>query len=341
MIPSNKEECEALETPLLRSEVDEAAVGTHYLTSFSSRMEAAPGAAGSSDIVIDSDQTMMSTGPMNHPFVRRGVMWLLQVRTAADVLPTIFQALATSGKWSAIGLIGFYLFFVSLWLPFWLFSFVVSEWGIYTLAFFTVFLVGRAIIRLIAFPGSSARVSTEIETEFAKYSVRMLVSSCNSLIDLASAILSTSKSGNQSTNNSGGGGGIGSGIDGVNASFSYYEIPGLWKRAKSYRDRVLGVYLDVLEFLLRPQEGASGTTNNAGSDVTKFGNNTLKGDIGNLSSITVSVQRIVLGRYYCYCTAVYRTPYSLVCLFIFAYFCFWNLQRIHNIPMFILCNVIQ
>ena len=148
------------------------------------------------------------------------------------------------------------------------------------MAFLAIFVVGRAIIRLIAFPGSSARVSTEIETEFAKYSVRMLVSSCNSLIDLASAILSSSKSGNQSTNSGGG-------VDGVNASFSYYEIPGLWKRAKSYRDRVLGVYLDVLIFLLRPEEASEGATSGS-SDATKFGNNRLSGDIGDLSSITVS-----------------------------------------------------
>ena len=291
MISSSEEDSDALETPLLGSNAldgnndninsnnEKGQVGEEFLSPGLSRMEETP--AGGDTTETDQTSTMLSTGPMSNPSVRRGVFWLLQVRTAADALPTIFQAVATSGKLSIIGLIGFYIFFVALWLPFWVFSFVVSEWGIYTLAFLFTFMVGRAIIRLIAFPGSSARVSTEIESEFAKYSVRMLVSSCNSLIDVASAILQTSQSANQSTNPGSGG------IDGVNASFSYYEIPGLWKRAKSYRNRVLGVYLDVLLFLLRPEEEHGP---NASSDTTRFGNNRLKGDIGNLSSITVGSQ---------------------------------------------------
>jgi hypothetical protein len=135
----------------------------------------------------------------------------------------------------------------------------------------TIFLVGRAVIRMIAFPGSSARVSSEIENEFSKYSVRMLLSSTNSLIDLASAINSTATaSGDDSTSNQ---------------SFAYYEIPSLWKRAKSYQDRVLSVYAEVLTYILKDRQDSMA---NSTSDLTKYGNNIPTGDIGDLSGLTVS-----------------------------------------------------
>jgi hypothetical protein len=276
VISSNEESNEELAAPLLLSEVDEFG---EQLSTGLLRMETGAGTVG--NVETDQNSIMLNSGPMSHPTVRHGVFWLLSVRTAADALPTVFQAVATSGKYSIFGFVGFYLFFIALWLPFWLLSFLVYEWGVYSLAFVTVFLVGRAIIRLIAFPGSSQRVSTEIETEFAKYSVRMLISSCNSLIDLGSAIVSTSNSSAQSPNS-----GNGDGSTQNNPSFAYYELPGLWKRAKSYRDRVLGVYSDVLIFLLRRSESpATGPL----SDLTKYGNNLLKGDLGNLSGLTVSL----------------------------------------------------
>lgn len=110
------------------------------------------------------------------------------------------------------------------------------------------------------------RVSSEIEKEFAKYSVKMIVNSANTLIDLAAAINAAGK--------------------GDESSATFYEIATLWKRSKSYRDRVLGVYTDVLSYILNDgQQTSSGSA----PDLTKFGNNRLTGDIGDLSGLTVSL----------------------------------------------------
>jgi hypothetical protein len=92
----------------------------------------------------------------------------------------------------------------------------------------------------------------------------MIQSAANCVIDLCSAILATSPSGSQTT-----------------GTLAYYDVPGLWARAKSYRDRVLGMYLDVLAILY--QEPTVATANSA---ETKYGNNVITGDIGNLLGLT-------------------------------------------------------
>ena len=142
----------------------------------------------------------------------------------------------------------------------------------YTLLIGTIFLVGRSIIRLIAFPGSSQRVSSEIENEFSKYSVRMLISASNSIIDFAEAVSSKNSSGEEPTF--------------TNQTLEYFEISSLWKRSKSYRDRVLGVYAETLHFILNDCQDTLG---NSPSDLTKYGNNKLSGDIGDLSGLTVRI----------------------------------------------------
>ena len=73
----------------------------------------------------------------------------------ADALPGPLQMVVNSGKMSVAVFLGGYLLLIALWFPFWLFSFVVTEWGIYLMAIGTIFLLGRGIIRMIAFPGSS------------------------------------------------------------------------------------------------------------------------------------------------------------------------------------------
>lgn len=217
------------------------------------------------------DSAVFSSGPMENPSVRRVVQRILQIRTVADALPAVFQVILTSGKMSAVVFLGGYLLFLALWFPIYLFSFLVSEIGIYILTICTVFFIGRSVIRLIAFPGSTQRVSSEIEKEFSKYSVRMLVSSSDSILDLGQAIISASKTtGNDSTSNPG---------------FAYYEIPSLWKRAKSYKDRVIAVYAEVLHYIFTEGNDTSGSLP---SDITKYGNNRLSGDIGDLSGLTVS-----------------------------------------------------
>ena len=115
------------------------------------------------------------------------------------------------------------------------------------------------------------RVSSEIEKEFAKYSVRLILAGCNTLIDLASAISAAQQSGSGA-------------IDPRN----FYEIQTLWKRAKNYRDRILAVYADVLSYILHDGQQ---TTDVQDPTLTKYGNNRLSGDIGDLSGLTVRAKK--------------------------------------------------
>ena len=97
----------------------------------------------------------------------------------------------------------------------------------------------------------------------------MMINAANSLIDLASAISAAGR--------------------GEDSSAAYYEIASLWKRSKSFRDRVLGVYADVLSYILNDGQQ---TSNSSGSGLTKYGNNRLSGDIGDLTGLTVSTSWI-------------------------------------------------
>lgn len=188
---------------------------------------------------------------------------IVQMPTVADSLPFVFNTIVTEGKMSALAFIGVYLVILLLWLPFWLLTFVLHETGVYVLLVATVFTLGRVLIRLIAFPGSSHRVSGEIEVEFARYSVRMLEVGTSCLIELCNGLLSV----------------------GARQTQVYYEIPSLWKRSISYRDRVFGVYLDVLEYLYK--ETGEGT---AYGTANSYGNNPISGDIGNLATMTAQAR---------------------------------------------------
>ena len=198
--------------------------------------------------------------------------------SAADKLHSIPFAVLTNGKMAALIFLGVYVTFVALWLPFWLLSFVITEWGIYLLAVFTVFFIGRSIIRLIAFPGASQKVTAEIETEFAKYSVRIITSSCDAIVEVASILSSAfpgNKSGEQQHNQ-----------QRRSRSSDLYDLPVFWRRAKTYRDRVLAVYLEVLLYLYHEQSSATTSSSHVPPDLTKYSNNRLAGDIGNLSGLT-------------------------------------------------------
>ena len=215
----------------------------------------------------------------NHPGLRRLLHRWGMVPTLSDSLPSIFQIITTSGKLSFLAFPAVYIIFLLLWLPFKLLSLMITEIGIYGLAVGSIFYFGRVVIRMIAFPGASTKVMSEVETEFAKYSVRMLVAAANCLRDLGSAVSSASGGGaDASTNGSNGPPRSGGGL-------SSYEIPGLWKRAKSYRDRALGVYLEVLTYIY---DGPGQTPMQSRDQRTKFGTNRLAGDIGNLNGLTVS-----------------------------------------------------
>lgn len=144
-----QQETEELGAPLLRSEGEVEEFADLLLTS-NRRMET----SHHSDTMMN-----LSTGPMAIPGIRRTVFWALGIRTLADVVPAPMQLVVNSGKMSAIVFVGAYLLLIGLWLPFWLLSFLITEWGVYFLVVGAVFLIGRGIIRMIAFPGSS-NVST-------------------------------------------------------------------------------------------------------------------------------------------------------------------------------------
>ncbi|KAG7338807.1 hypothetical protein IV203_026277 [Nitzschia inconspicua] len=274
---TQEEEAEALATPLLAgpydtvtavSEVDEFAASLLSARQSRQIMET-DGNNSNNNSQISADMAGIITSSSSsgcNAICRATTAWCSNIRTVADSLPFIFQPIVASGKWSFAYFVGGYVLFVLVWLPFWALSFVVSEWGIYTMAVVTVFMVGRAIIRLIAFPGSSYRVSGEIEKEFAKYSVRMITSSANSILDLAVAVLGSSKA--------------------AGTANMAYEIPSLWKRAKSYRDRVLAVYSEVLHHSLQDRPETSPTSNSSSPELNQFGNNKLVGDVGDLSGLT-------------------------------------------------------
>mmetsp|Transcript_11959 Transcript_11959/g.34579 ORF Transcript_11959/g.34579 Transcript_11959/m.34579 type:complete len:959 (+) Transcript_11959:329-3205(+) len=267
-------------------------------------MDQAPGDSSSPTAV--SSVAMRAMGPiMNIPLVRSAVHRGIGVRTFVDAyLPSVFHAVATSGKFSFPMFLAAYLAFISLWFPFWLLSFLLYENGVYMLFVVAVFAIGRSIIRMIAFPGASHRVESEIEKEFTKYSVRMLVSSANSILDVASALLEASKRSASAENLPAGdhqqqqqnatpptsSNNATTTTTTTGSSFRYYEIPGLWKRAKSFRDRVLGVYAEVLSYILHENNGATSTSGASTSGKTKYGNNPLVGDVGNLSGLTLQAR---------------------------------------------------
>jgi hypothetical protein len=258
LLSSTQESNDALVTPLLRSDVVSLQEeGEPDSGSPVSGFDMSGGSVGGSN----GDLRIVSS-----PILRRCIYQVIQMRCAADFLPSLLLLVITSDKISFVAFAAVYLIFISLWFPFWLLSFVTTEWGVYLLAIVAVFFVGRSIIRLIAFPGASQKVTTEIEAEFAKYSVRMVSTAADSLIEIAAVLTRNDKTG----------GSLG----------PSYDVPVLWRRAKSYCDRVLGVYLEVLIYIF--QQPSEPSLNNATSDLTKFGNNRLSGDVGNLSGLTVS-----------------------------------------------------
>lgn len=221
---------------------------------------------------------------LHHSVVGR----VVNIRTLADSLPFVFYTVVTNGKTAAIVFLGVYVALVICWLPFWLVSFAVTEYGIYTFGVGTVFFLGKALIRLIALPGSSQRVTSEIENEFTRYSVRMLLSAAGSITDLASALLYVS--GKQDSSSAASQTGNTSNPD-PGSNYTYYDIPNLWKRARSYRDLVLAVYWAVLCHVFQePMHDELDSRSETAPELTRYGTNRLVGDIGNLSGLTVSMK---------------------------------------------------
>jgi hypothetical protein len=169
-------------------------------------------------------------------------------------------------------------------LPFWALSTLfLGEMGVYALLCGLIFLIGRGIIRMIAFPGASRKVAGDIENEFAKYSIRMIDISCTCLHEVATALLSAVED-NGVVKNPG----------------ALNQLPQLWSRAQNYRNRILAVFLDVLTYmqedgnsLVLTTEASDGTNHTPpgpfGPNFSRFGNNRLTGDIGSFGSLPVSM----------------------------------------------------
>jgi hypothetical protein len=208
----------------------------------------------------------------------------VSIRYISDCMPFVFYTILTNGKYTAFVLLSLYLLIISFWLPFWLISFVITEWGVYLAMIGSVYLIGRTIIRLIAFPGASQKVVNDIENEFAKYSVRMIETACVSFIDLATIFEPRDQSGEQYLDNR-----------------TIPLVPGLWRRVKLFRCRVLAVYIDVIRYIYQqesvtslllsstPVNVSSEAESNGpyGPELTRYGNNRLSGDIGNVLALPV------------------------------------------------------
>jgi hypothetical protein len=228
--------------------------------------------------------------------VRWAIVRCLRVATVADkVLPGPLLEIVNHGKVAAAVLAATYLLFLVLWFPVYLLSYVLGEAGIYVMSIFATFFVGRSVIRLIAFPGASQRVTAEIETEFSKYCVKITIASCESLLEVASLVASAappSHDGSAPMNEA-----APPRPQGVSRRLAsgLYDMPVLWKRARTYRDRVLGVFHDVLLHLYSggqsPEHRSThslSSSSAAAPDLTPFGNNLLlpSDDVGDLSGLT-------------------------------------------------------
>ena len=284
MLSSTEENSDALIAPLLRvrstDNIESISQPNGTASTAASVGNSAMGANGpSGSISLDSSSGAGTDAIARwtarfHPLARCFLMSFMQARVAADVLPSLLLAVVTSGKISVLVFLGVYLVFLVFWFPFWLLSAVITEWGVYLMAIFTIFFVGRSIIRLIAFPGASQKVMSEIESEFARYAVRMITSSCNSVIEVASAVAQSADSGSDTANQR-------------TIRASLYDLPIHWQRAKTYRNRVLGVFCEVLMYLYHEPS----QSNAHAPDLTTCGNNKLSGDVGNLSGLTPDARR--------------------------------------------------
>jgi len=216
-------------------------------------MEASVGAVGTGDNSMVAYNSLRRSG---------GVMQcVLRIPTVSDLLPTVPREIASNGKLSALGVVAGWLLLVIMWIPVWLFSFLVTETGVYLLAVGMIFVLGRALIRLIAFPGASKRVYGEIEREFSKYMVRLLDSGAVACLELASAVQTGPATGKVSL------------------------VPAFWKRALSFRNRVFGVLAEILPKVLYPTTGNRSGSPVQSNGLNLYGNNPLVGDIGNLSTV--------------------------------------------------------
>ena len=105
--------------------------------------------------------------------------------TAADRLPPLLRTFLSSPRLS----FGCVLLFCSLLdlviiFPGYVVSLLLTEVGLYLSIITAAWCLGRWIIRIITFPGSTYRLYNDIEVEFAKYSIRILDHCLDTTLDL-------------------------------------------------------------------------------------------------------------------------------------------------------------
>ncbi|KAL7543574.1 hypothetical protein ACHAWF_007425, partial [Thalassiosira exigua] len=199
---------------------------------------------------------------------------LLRRTFASDRLSSLhplLDLLLRNAKHAAPAFVASYLLVVLLlWIPLWLLSLALTEAGVYLLLVAGIVYGGRCLLRLLAFPGTNVRVYGEVESEFSKYSCKMLEGAAGALEDLAHCV----RSGEEEEDAAaavGGEGGEGNppspssspaaralkrlGADECEG-WDLVDAPGCYKRLAVYRDRVLGTYWEVLKCLL--EEGGRG-----------------------------------------------------------------------------------
>lgn len=207
---------------------------------------------------------------------------LLRIPTLADVIPPPARVVFHHPKMTFGALIlacmALDLFII---LPGYLFSLIFTEVGVYLMILLCIWNTGRFVLRMITFPGATSRLKGEIETEFTKYSIRMLENAAEAILELAMVLASledVTMNGYDGVKSVHGANGKVARLTGK-YSRAPYELSSLWTKVCQYRDRVLGMYYDVLYCLLMEEGQGTG-------EETRYGNNPLVGDIGNLVDIS-------------------------------------------------------
>lgn len=218
---------------------------------------------------------------------------LLRLKSVATaILPSPLNYLVSNGKFTAWGYVGFHVILATAIFPFWFLSHLITEWGVYFLILSAIFGCGRAILVFVAFPGSSPKLITELQFEFGKYALRMLEAALEAVKDVASTFLLLQKP--------------------HDFQHHLHSLPNLWKRAVTFRNRVLVVFANVLMALYhqipnntnphRHSNNNNNSQNKTDSCLDEYGNNRLdatlldgdtppkKSNVGNLHSLSDSAK---------------------------------------------------
>jgi hypothetical protein len=217
---------------------------------------------------------------ITNPILRYSVLKFLSMPTVAECCYSdLFFLVVTHGRYTAfITLLLYVVTVVLAWIPMYLCTYVVSEFGVYLVSVLFIVYCGRAVLRLLAFPGISRKMVRDIEEQFTKYSVKLLTSAAETIAACPHQVLQQYA---------------------ANASSSPPQVPvSVWLRTTQYRDRVVAVYAAVLTELYHESpigitSGLSAATTPNSPAFDRYGNNQLHNcgnDIGNLTGVSVSVE---------------------------------------------------